>query len=38
MKVPPPGFDTTVEKMTNPNIFVTYKDSQAYPEYLLTYE
>lgn len=38
MSVPPDNKDTTVDKMPDPNIYVIYKDSQAYPEYLLTYE
>merc|ERR1711988_1547761 len=30
-------FDTTVDDIRNPSIFVCYHDSQAYPEYLVTY-
>ena len=37
-------FDSTVDRMVNPNgaaclpgIFVTYHDSQAYPEYLISF-
>ena len=28
-------YDTTVDNMGNPSIFVTYNDAQAYPEYLV---
>lgn len=38
MKVPPGDADTTVNNITDPEIFVIYKDAQAYPEYLVTYE
>ena len=30
--------DSTVDSVENPNIFVIYKDAQAYPEYLICYE
>ena len=30
-------FDSTVDRMIRPGIFVTYHDSQAYPEYLITF-
>ena len=30
-------FDTTVDKMANPSIYVTYNDAQAYPEYLVRF-
>jgi poly [ADP-ribose] polymerase 10/14/15 len=44
MKVPPaqPGtdellpFDTTVNDMDQPGMYVSYHDAQAYPEYLIT--
>lgn len=29
--------DSTVDSEDDPNIFVIYKDAQAYPEYLITY-
>ena len=44
--VPPPKdpqkdrnvlFDSTVENVQDPTIFVTYNDAQAYPEYLITF-
>jgi hypothetical protein len=38
MRVPPANCDTTVNEITNPQIFVIYKDAQAYPEYIITYE
>ena len=46
MTVPPPKnsqvdpnlpFDSTVDDVSNPSIFVVYKDSQNYPAYLITY-
>ena len=30
-------FDTTVDNMANPSIYVTYHDAQAYPEYLVRF-
>lgn len=30
-------FETTVDNTTDPSIFVTYKDGQAYPLYLVQY-
>jgi len=30
-------FDTTVDDMANPSIYVTYHDAQAYPEYLVRF-
>ena len=30
-------YDSTVDALTMPGIFVTYHDSQAYPEYLVTF-
>jgi poly [ADP-ribose] polymerase 10/14/15 len=31
-------FDSTVDNASNPSIFVIYHDSQAYPEYLLSFK
>ena len=31
-------YDTTVNDMKNPAIFVTYHDAQAYPEYLVKFK
>ena len=31
-------FDTLVDNLTNPNIYVAMSDSQAYPEYLVTFK
>ena len=31
-------FDSTVDNIQNPSIFVTYNDAQAYPEYLITFK
>ena len=30
-------YDSTVDTTTNPNIYVTYHDAQAYPEYLVVF-
>jgi len=30
-------YDSTVDNMENPAIFVVYNDSAAYPEYLVTF-
>ena len=30
-------FDSTVDNISNPSIFVVYNDSQNYPAYLITY-
>ena len=47
MKIPPSKndpnnpslhYDTTVDNPNDPSIFVTYYDSQAYPEYLVTFQ
>ena len=45
MIVPPPRdpqnplirFDSTVDKIKSPSLFVTYYDTQAYPEYLVSF-
>jgi len=38
---PKPGtnelFDSTVDNVTNPTVFVVYHDAQVYPEYLVTF-
>jgi poly [ADP-ribose] polymerase 10/14/15 len=31
-------YDTTVDNMNDPSIFVTYHDAQAYPEYLINFK
>ena len=31
-------FDSTVDNVTNPSIFVVYHDAQAYPEYLVSFK
>ena len=31
-------YDTTVNEMKNPLIYVTYHDAQAYPEYLVKFK
>merc|ERR1711871_1795130 len=31
-------FDTTVDNMSNPNMYITYHDAQAYPEYLVKFK
>lgn len=47
MKVPPnkPGaasthilYDSVVDNLRNPGIFVIFNDTQAYPEYLITFQ
>ena len=45
LRVPPeqPGkhnvlYDTVVNNVTNPKIFVVFNDCQAYPEYLVTFK
>lgn len=35
MKIPPAGYDSTTD---GKHIFVTYYDTQAYPEYLIKYK
>jgi poly [ADP-ribose] polymerase 10/14/15 len=37
MHTPSSDKDTTVDNLSVPSVFVTYKDAQAYPEYLITY-
>ena len=31
-------YDSTVDNVKNPSIFVTYNDAQAYPEYLVKFK
>jgi len=31
-------YDTTVDDVHTPKIFVTYRDAQAYPEYLIKFK
>ena len=43
MRVPPAKnglvlYDTLVDNMSNPSMFVTFNDSQAYPEYLVIFQ
>ena len=35
---PSPHYDTNVDNTNNPSIFVTYCDTQAYPEYIVTFQ
>ena len=42
MKVPPPKsgvvlYDTLVDNVATPQMFITFNDSQAYPEYLVVF-
>lgn len=30
-------YDSTVDRLNDPGIYVTYNDNQAYPEYLVTF-
>ena len=46
MKAPPPKdqarpeilYDSTVNKIVNPEIFVAFSDDQCYPEYLICFQ
>ena len=47
MKTPPPKdpsknelvlFDSVVNDMDSPNMFVIFRDAQCYPEYLITFK
>ncbi|XP_039900940.1 protein mono-ADP-ribosyltransferase PARP14-like isoform X2 [Simochromis diagramma] len=46
MKVPPPRntqqphdrYDSVVDKMDNPSMYVVFHDNQAYPDYLITFK
>lgn len=46
MKVPPSRtdlqsngrYDSVVDKMNNPNMYVVFHDNQAYPDYLITFK
>ena len=43
MRVPPAKkgailYDTLVDNITNPQMFITFNDSQAYPEYLVVFQ
>ncbi len=38
MRVPPVGYDSSADSVSQPSLFVIYKDAQAYPEYIITYE
>lgn len=46
MRVPPPrtgaqsqdSFDSAVDELSNPSMFVVFHDHQAYPEYLITFK
>ncbi|KAE8279188.1 Poly [ADP-ribose] polymerase 14 [Larimichthys crocea] len=46
MKVPPPRnglqsndrYDSVVDNMSNPNMYVVFHDNQAYPDYLITFK
>ena len=33
----PQLYDSTVNNVKNPTVFVTYHDGQAYPEYIVTF-
>ena len=46
LKVPPPKdtskshlilYDSVVDNVNNPNVFVVFGDAQCYPEYLITF-
>jgi hypothetical protein len=38
MTVPPENFDSTTDSLIKPSMYVIYKDTQAYPDYLITYQ
>lgn len=38
MKTCPPGYDSCVNDVDSPEIFVTYQDAHVLPEYLITYQ
>ena len=38
MKTCPPGYHSTVDNITSPEVFVPHHDAQALPEYLLAYQ
>lgn len=38
MKTCPPGYDSLVDNVNSPEIFVTHQDAQVLPEYLITYQ
>ncbi len=38
MNVPPANVDSAVDNAANPSMYIIFKDAQAYPEYLITYE
>ena len=35
---PTDTFDSVVDQMLNPEIFVVFHDTQCYPEYLITFQ
>ncbi len=38
MKTCPPGYDSLVDNILSPEIFVTHQDAQVLPEYLIAYQ
>ena len=38
MKTCPPGYDSLVNDVQSPEVFVTHQDAQVLPEYLITYQ
>lgn len=38
MKTCPPGYDSLVDNILSPEVFVTHQDAQVLPEYLITYQ
>jgi hypothetical protein len=38
MKTCPPGYDSLVDNISSPEIFVTHHDAQVLPEYLIAYQ
>ncbi len=38
MKTCPPGYDSLVNDIQSPEVFVTHQDAQVLPEYLIAYQ
>jgi hypothetical protein len=38
MKTCPPGYDSLVDNISSPEVFVTHHDAQVLPEYLIAYQ
>jgi hypothetical protein len=38
LKTCPPGYDSLVDNIVSPEVFVTHQDAQVLPEYLIAYQ